>query len=373
MKPSGPAPSGRLPVAGIRSTGGELRAAMWRQQWKDRGPQIRRSVAVAGGLGALGMGFFANSYPVIQLPAFLLVAFLGVGVISWLLHGALGLRPVRPARTVPVLYPPNALADNLCDVMQGVLDILATKSDREVRRLALRAKLPDAALAFSAFFGRSLYRVRGVEIAGGPFDDLTLFTHAAIRFAESVSGREAVSEEVVSLLGEDLLAKFRRVMNAQNVFTNMIDYDDTIIDPVTLPRPRIGEGGEGRSVLAKSESLLGLKALPVFDRIKALDSELGRLRSSLTPEDAGEWARVADQHLPGLEATFLHAYQALGCKDQVVDSFARALALIADSLDRILARVKSEIADDFRTNTRFIEARHGDPLSPASAGHVAAR
>lgn len=362
----------RLPVAGVRLAPHRLVTAMRRYRLRRARDRLAKSAAAVGALYLYAAAFLANDHPAVQQLAFILTVGLMMAGAVWLLYGLPGVERVsalmRSAATA-ALYPPNSIAEHLRDVMQSVLDILATRQSAEERRAALQAKVPEAALAFSGFFGRRVDRIRSVQLGSERAEELgvaykliEMFPAFALRFATYTSGQDLRAEADVRRAGVDLLTAYRDLMTLLDIDVAQIRHNALIIDPVLLPRAGEAEVAERATILNHAAELLGTVP-PVIDRIRGQDTELRRLRLHLAPEDAEEWARIMDQHLPGLEGTFVDAHQALGPVDQVVPPFLHALDLIADSLDLIIARAKGGIADDLSTQVRFIAARHGAGLS----------
>lgn len=352
----------QLPVAGVRLEPRQLRSAARNHRIRAYG----RRALYAGLLGLallfLAVGFFSNDNPGFQTFSFATIMLMVVGVLSWSIGGMPGAPDLFRARPLAPIYPPNALADNLRDVMQGILDILSANTDPVDRRVSLQSKVPDAALAFSAFFGRRVDRIRDAhihgddEVRGLPAADR--FAARALRFAEVTADVRGCPEDVVREAGRELLSAYRGLMQMLKVHVSQVLVKEHVIDPVVLPKWGGDRSGGPRVDRASATAVLAPAAQPALARISALDAELARVQDVLSPEDADEWARIVGQHLPGLEATFLDAHRMLGSTEQVVSPFARALDLIADSLERILARSKRGVADGLKTSARFIELRH---------------
>lgn len=362
----------RLPVAGVRLAASRLAAATRRYRYKQGGVRLAKGAAVLGAAYLYALAFLANDYPFVQQVAFVLTMGYLMAGMAWVFYGLPGIERVKSlVRPAPAaaLYPPNALAENLRDVMQSVLDILATRQPVEQRQMALEAKVPEAALAFSGFFGRRVDRVKSVQLGAEKAEELgvgykliEMFPAMALRFATYTSGQVLRSEVEVRDAGVDLLTAYRDLMKLLDVDIAQVRHDGSIIDPVLLPKPGDADAPERTSILTRSANLFD-SVPPVVTRIRGQDTELRRLRSHLAPEDADEWTRIMDHHIPGLEGTFADAYEALGALPQVVPPFIHALELIADSLDLIIARAKSGVADGLETQVRFISARHGNDLS----------
>lgn len=357
-----------LPVAAVRIPRGELAAANRRHQRHLRARQVATIALAVAAVALIAFGFFANDRPQLQQLAFyavLIVPIAVIGLFGGPIWDYITAPPAarRQAALANRLYPPNALADNLREVMQTVLDIFASKATPAERTARLAAKLPEAALAFTAFFGRSVDRIEAAapEHEG---NDIQSFQTSALRFATRVSGTEPATQAEVRHAGELLLNSFRRLARARNLATSAIAFDKETIDAITLPRGTTTDGTVDDQPLR--DALAALPAdTPIIARIREQEQALRRLQGSLTPEDADEWRRIMARHIPGLESTLVNAHAALG-DAETVQPFLHALTLISNSLGLLLSRVKNTVVGDLAVQVRFIETRHGDELSPLS-------
>lgn len=289
----------KLPVAGARIPAGELasRTRRYHRQLRTRRRLLSALASVI--LLCVGLGFFANDYPAVQLVAFMAVIFIPVVVAGTAAFYHFDGKPIPFLRRLEdsALYPPNALADNLREAMQAVLDALARRQDRARKNEALAAQVPEAALAFTAFFGRSVDRIPVNYSDEERLDDDPTkdFQAQAIAFAKAVSGSGLLSHSDVHRAASRLLGAYRRLLWGRQINREQVAFDTGTIDPTTLPRgPEDNSIPEAR-LLAQSITLLEAEPKEIA-HIRETDAELARVQAGLSPEDAREWSRIVNEH-----------------------------------------------------------------------------
>ncbi len=122
-------------------------------------------------------------------------------------------------------------------------------------------------------------------------------------------------------------------------------------------------GGAEAWLLDRAHQLPALAA-PALDRIVDRLRDLEPSLATVPAESAvgGEAQRLVGQHLPGLVGRYLD----LPASERRFDDpsgreLADSLVIVADELDALCDRIRSERRTGFDTERRFIEARYGDP------------